>query len=93
MPLIRKIPKRGFTSRNKLKYQIINLEQLNKIKEPKIGPDLLEEKGLIKNKYKLVKILGDGQIKNPVVIQAHAFSKKAIERIKNAGGAVEILNA
>lgn len=93
MPLIRRIPKRGFTSKNKLEYQILNLKNLNKIKEAKISLGLLEESGLIKDKNKLVKILGDGQIKNPFTIQAHAISKKAAEKIKNAGGTVEIINA
>ena len=93
MPLIRRIPKRGFTSRAKLEFQIVNLEQLKKIKEPKISLDLLEEKGLIKDKNKLVKILGEGEIKNPITIQAHAISKKAAEKIKNAGGTVEVINA
>ena len=92
MPLIRRIPKRGFTSRAKLEFQIVNLEQLKKIKEPKISLDLLEEKGLIKDKNKLVKILGEGEIKNPITIQAHAISKKAAEKIKNAGGTVEVIN-
>jgi large subunit ribosomal protein L15 len=52
----------------------------------------LQEKGLIKNKQKLVKVLGDGEIKNPITIQAHAFSKKAADGIKNAGGKIEIIN-
>jgi large subunit ribosomal protein L15 len=91
-PLIRRIPKRGFTSKFKKEYQIVNLKDLNRIKEPTITLDLLAEKGLIRNKEKLVKILGEGEIKNPVTIQAHAFSKKASESIKNAGGKVEILN-
>lgn len=92
-PLIRRIPKRGFTSRNKLEYQIVNLKSLSKIKEPKITLDLLEEKGLIKDKNRLVKILSDGEIKNPITIQAHAVSKKAAEKIKTVGGTVELVNA
>jgi large subunit ribosomal protein L15 len=92
MPLIRRIPKRGFTSRDKLEYQIVNLGNLNRIKEPNISLELLEEKGLIKDKDKLVKILGEGEIKNPITIQAHAVSKNAAEKIKNAGGTVEIIS-
>ena len=92
-PLIRRMPKRGFTSNFKKVYQILNVSDLNRIKETTITPTLLEEKGLIKDKNKLVKILGEGEIKNPVTIQAHAFSKRASELIKNAGGKVEILNA
>jgi len=92
MPLIRKIPKRGFTSKFKKEYQIVNIKSLNKIKEEKITLELLEAKGLIKNKNKLVKILGDGEIKNPIVVSAHVFSNKAEEKIKGAGGRVEVVN-
>lgn len=91
-PLIRRIPKRGFTNKFKKVYQIVNLGDLNRIKEPTITLSLLEEKGLIKNKEKLVKVLGDGEIKNPINIQAHAFSKKAQEAVKNAGGKIEIIS-
>ena len=91
-PLIRRIPKRGFTSRFKKVYQIVNLNDLNRIKETTITLELLEEKGLIKNKKRLVKVLGDGGIKSPISIQAHAFSKKAASEIKNAGGKTEIIN-
>ena len=91
-PIIRRIPKRGFTSRSKKEYQIINLSDLNRIKEPTISLELLEEKGLIKDKSKLVKILGDGELKNPVAIQAHACSKKAYQKILNVGGNVQIVN-
>lgn len=90
-PLMRRIPKRGFISKFKKVYQIINLNNLNRLKETNITLELLEEKRLIKDKNKLVKILGNGEIKNPIVIQAHAFSKKALEAIKSAGGKVEIL--
>lgn len=93
MPLIRKIPKRGFVSRTKFQYQIVNLKNLNRIKEETITLDLLQEKGLIKDKNKLVKILGEGEIKNPIVIQAHAISKKAAQKIKDAGGTPQIINA
>lgn len=91
-PLIRRIPKRGFTSRAKLEYQIVHLGDLNKIKEQTIGLDLLKEKGLIKDTQKRVKVLSDGEIKNPVSIQAHAVSRKALDKIKAAGGKVELIN-
>lgn len=92
-PLIRKIPKRGFRSRSKLEYQIVNLNDLNRLKEQNINPQVLEKEGLIKNKDKLVKILGDGEINNPVTIQAHAFSKPAQDKIAAKGGKFEVLSA
>lgn len=91
-PLIRRIPKRGFTNPFKKEYQILNLSDLNRIKETSIAPDLLEQKGIIKDKNKLVKILGDGEIKNAVTISAHAFSKKAEEKITKSGGKIEVIN-
>ncbi|MDD4939981.1 MAG: 50S ribosomal protein L15 [Candidatus Omnitrophica bacterium] len=91
-PLIRKIPKRGFTSRSKVGYQIVHLADISKIKEERIGLDLLESRGIIKDAKRPVKILSDGEIKGPVTIQAHAVSKKALDKIKSAGGAVELMN-
>lgn len=92
-PLIRRMPKRGFTNRRKKEYQIVNLSDLNRIKDVAINLELLEKSGLIKDKGKRVKILGDGEIKNPISVQAHAASKKAFDKIKSAGGKIEIINA
>lgn len=92
-PLIRRIPKRGFVNEFGRDYQLVNIRDINRLKEPSISLDLLEEKGIIKNKNKLVKILGIGEIKHPVTIFAHAASKSAMEKIAQAGGKVEIINA
>jgi large subunit ribosomal protein L15 len=90
-PMIRRFPKRGFFSVNRKVYQIVNLESLAKLKATDITPEILEEKGLIKNKEKLIKILGEGQLASAVNVKAHAFSKKAIELIAKAGGKAEII--
>ncbi|MDI6606256.1 MAG: 50S ribosomal protein L15 [Candidatus Omnitrophota bacterium] len=92
-PLIRRIPKRGFTSRHRREFQIVNLKSLSGLKETLITPQVLKDNNLISDKDKLVKILGEGQIKNPLTVQAHAFSRKAAEQIKGTGGKIEILNA
>lgn len=92
-PLIRKIPKRGFTSMSRMRYQVVNLNVLNKIKDSAVNPELLEKKGIIKNKAKLVKILGTGEINKPITVSAHAFSQHAAQKIKDAGGKIEIINA
>jgi large subunit ribosomal protein L15 len=92
-PLIRRMPKRGFTSKFAKVYQVVNLESLSKIKEATITPALMLEKGLVKSKNKLIKILGDGELKTALNIQAHAFSKNAEEKIKKAGGNFEVVNA
>jgi len=90
-PLIRRIPKRGFTHKKK-EYQIVNLRDLNRIKEPSIDLLLLEKRGLIKDKEKPVKILGEGKLENPVTVQAHAFSRRASQEITHAGGKIEVLS-
>lgn len=90
-PLIRKMPKRGFTNIFKKEFQIVNLRDLLKLKETTINPELLAAKGLIKDQNKLVKILGVGVLKSALTVHAHAFSKKATEEIKKAGGKVEVI--
>ena len=90
-PLIRRIAKRGFVNRFKKEYQIVNLDALNNIKDTVINPEILEKNGLISSRHLPVKILGDGQIKAAVRVQASAFSKSAQEKIKGAGGAFEVL--
>jgi large subunit ribosomal protein L15 len=86
------MPKRGFVSNFKKIYQIVNLSDLNRIKETTITPLLLKANGLIRDESALIKILGNGSIKNSVTIQAHAFSKRASVEIVNAGGKAEIIN-
>lgn len=91
MPLVRRIPKRGFTNIFKTSYEIVNVEILNKF-EPntEVTPDLLREKGVIKGKHRL-KILGNGEISIPLTVKAHRFSKSAREKILKAKGKVEQL--
>ena len=91
-PLIRRIPKRGFVSRFKKEYQIVNLKALNRIRETNITLELLERYGLIKDKSRLVKILGDGEIKNPITLETHAISQKAADKIKGLGGKIELVS-
>lgn len=90
-PLIRRIPKRGFVNEFRKEFQIVNLTGLNNIKDKIITPEVLEQRGLIRTKNKSVKILAEGDIKQPVTIKAHAFSANAVEKIKNAGGICEII--
>jgi len=89
MPLVRRIPKRGFTNIFKEYYEIVNLETLSKF-EPntEITPELLKGKGIIKGKRKL-KILGSGELPIPLTVKAHKFSKSAREKIIKANGKVE----
>ncbi|MEW6557710.1 MAG: 50S ribosomal protein L15 [Elusimicrobiota bacterium] len=91
MPLIRRIPKRGFTNIFKKEYEIINLKTLEKMFEPnsEITKQVLIQKNLIKDSLPL-KILGDGILTKPLKITADKFSKSAIEKIKQAGGEVAV---
>jgi large subunit ribosomal protein L15 len=92
MPLLRRIPKRGFTSVNKIEYSIVNLDTLAKYFDAgaEVTKESLRKKGIIKTKDP-VKILGDGEIKKALVVKASAFSKVAQEKIKAAGGSTEII--
>jgi large subunit ribosomal protein L15 len=92
-PLIRRIAKRGFVNKFRKEFQVVNLDDLNKLKDTLINPEILEKHGLISSRKLPVKILGDGQIKAAVTVQANAFSKSAQEKIKSAGGKLEVLNA
>ncbi len=87
MPLIRRIPKRGFTFTPKEKYQVVSLERLNSFKTgSEVTPQSLREADIVKKKNPRIKILGDGDLKHPLKIKAHAFSKSALLKIKKAGG-------
>lgn len=88
MPLIRKIPKRGFRSRSPVRFQIVNLECLNKLDAKLIDPDVLERNKLIKDKKKPIKILGQGSIDKAITIKDMTFSKAARLKIEQAGGQV-----
>ena len=95
LPFIRRFPKRGFNSKQKNKFEVVNISDIDKrFKESSvIDPKALKEKGLVQSSNKLVKILGDGEIKKPFEIKAHAFSKSAIEKITKSGGKTEVLSS
>jgi large subunit ribosomal protein L15 len=91
MPLFRRIPKRGFNNRFRKEYEIVNIESLNKFEsEIEITPAVLKQAGMVK-KAKLIKILGVGDLKKSLTIKVAAFSKSAEEKIKAAGGKVEVV--
>lgn len=95
MPLQRRIPKLGFTSPFKVQFQVVNLDLLEKLAESKklaeINLKTLMQFGLISTFKKPVKILGDGELKSKLKIQANAFSKTAIEKIQAVGGSAETI--
>ena len=90
MPLIRRVPKRGFTNIFRTNYEIVNLSDIaNKGLDGEITPEVLKSTGLIKNSKMKVKILGMGKITKALNIKAHSFSKSAREKIEKAGGTIE----
>lgn len=92
MPLVRRIPKLGFRSHRPVFYQPIKLEELSRFKaNAVVDPQTLKENGVINSVYKPYKILGAGEIKNALTVKAYAFSKTAEEKIKKAGGKIEVL--
>lgn len=95
MPLQRRIPKlKGFKNRNKQYFALINVEKLagNFSAGDAVDPDTLRARGLVKKRGQ-VKVLGEGDIAVALTVQAHAFSLGAVEKIKAAGGTVEVIQA
>lgn len=91
-PLQRSLPKRGFTNIFRVEYQVVNVKELDNLKNvKKITPEVLYEKRLIRKKNKPVKILGYGEIKKKIDISAHSFSKSAQEKIEAAQGRITVL--
>ena len=93
MPLQRRLPKlKGFKNRNKEYFALINVEKLaaNFGAGDSVDPDMLRAKGLVKKRGR-VKVLGEGDIGVALTVHAHAFSLGAVEKIKAAGGTVEVV--
>ena len=91
MPLSRRLPKRGFTNIFRKEYAVVNLKDLDKLSESVITPEIILEKGVIKDTKHGIKVLGEGEIKKPVTVKAHAFSASAKDKIIKAGGIAEII--
>lgn len=91
-PLYRRLPKRGFTNPNRKEYAVINVDDLNRFEEGTVvTPELLKEKGVVKNLKDGLKVLGDGDLTVKLTVKAHKFSRTAEEKIAAAGGATEVL--
>lgn len=92
MPLQRRIPKRGFTNHFAKEYAVINLRDLARIEDSDIiTPELLVERGVVRQIKDGIKILGAGEIKRPVTIKAKMFSAAAAAKIAAAGGKAETI--
>jgi large subunit ribosomal protein L15 len=92
MPLIRRLPKFGFTNPFRTEYAVVNVESFaGWTGGETITPQAMVDAGLVKRKRLPIKILGSGELKKALVIQAHKFSKSAEAKIQAAGGRVEVI--
>jgi len=88
-PLFQRLPKRGFTNRNRKEYTIINLDILNAFENgTEVTLDLLKEKGIVKQVKTGIKVLGNGTLDKKLTVSAEKFSTSAKEAIEAAGGKV-----
>ncbi|MCL1946589.1 MAG: 50S ribosomal protein L15 [Chitinivibrionia bacterium] len=93
LPLIRRLPKRGFTNVFKKYYQVVNVSDIDSIAKNGdiVDAQYLFSAGKIHSKDEMVKVLGNGEIKKSITIKADAFSKSAEEKITKAKGKTEVV--
>jgi large subunit ribosomal protein L15 len=93
MPLVRRIPKRGFHNRFALTVAVVNLGDLDAkfASGEEVTPETLKAKSLAKGGYDVLKVLGDGELTKNLKISAHRFSRSALEKIEKAGGQAVVL--
>ena len=93
MPLHRRLPKRGFANIFKKEFAIINLVQLEKAEGDTFTVDSLRQLGLVKKLGEGLKVLGTGTLTRRITVEAHHFSKSALEKIQKAGGTAQVIEA
>jgi large subunit ribosomal protein L15 len=93
MPLVRRIPKRGFHNRSRVEFQVVNLRDLERVFDngDTVSLELLVAKGLVNKGKQPVKILGMGELTKKLSVQAHRFSNTAQTSIEKAGGSCEVV--
>jgi large subunit ribosomal protein L15 len=92
MPLVRKLPKRGFTNFTRKTFIPVNLDALSKFEDgTEVTIELLRETGLVNGRFDGVKILGNGTLEKKLTVKVNAFSATAKEKIEAAGGSCEIV--
>ena len=93
MPLHRRLPKRGFTNIFKKQFAIVNLGKLEKLEGDTFNVDSLLAAGVIHKVHDGLKILGTGILTRKITVEAHHFSKSALEKIQQAGGTAQVIGA
>ena len=93
LPLYRRLPKRGFSNYPfKKEYAVINLSDLNVFEDGTVvTPALLKERGIVKKQLSGIKVLGEVQLEKKLTVQAHKFSKSAIDKINESGSKAEVI--
>ena len=93
LPLYRRLPKRGFSNAMfKIRYATINVEELNVFdNDTLVTPALLKSTGIVKKQLNGIKVLGNGKLEKKLTIQAHKFSKSALEKINESGSKAEVI--
>jgi large subunit ribosomal protein L15 len=89
MPLVRRVPKRGFTNLFRTEYSVVNLSRLADF-DGEVTPEALVARGLAR-KGRPVKVLGNGDVEKALKVSAHKFSQSARAKIEAAGGSCEVL--
>ena len=95
MPLVRRIPKRGFTNIFRVEFQVVNLRDLERVfaEGDTVSPEVLVDKGLVRGGKRLIKVLADGDLTKKLNVQAHKFSGSARASIEKAGGSCEVVTS
>ena len=91
MPLHRRLPKRGFTNIFRKEYVIVNVGRLELLEGDNFTPATLLERGVISKLGDGLKILGAGELTRKITVQAHLFSKSALDKSQKAGGSGETI--
>ena len=93
MPLHRRVPKRGFNNPFRVEYAVVNLDTLVEVFDAgsDVTPELLRERGLVREKRALIKVLGRGDVTKKLTVRAHKFSETAAQKIAAAGGVAEVI--
>ena len=93
MPLVRRVPKRGFHNRFALAVAVVNLGDLEARFQAgeEVNPQTLKAKNLAKGAFDVLKVLGDGELTKSLKVTAHRFSRTAAEKIQQAGGQIVVL--
>ena len=93
MPLHRRLPKRGFTNIFRTEYIVLGLDTIAELGETELTLEKLQERGIVKGRNKLVKVLANGELKSAVTVHAHKFSAAAAKAIEAAGGKAVVIGA